>query len=182
MNMLKSRAATLFAASAALAMTATPVLAQSWGGGWGGRRHHDVDAGDVITGILILGGIAAVASAASNSGNRNRDRSRDRDYDNRDYQYRDSRDYRDDSGDYRNDTRPTWQGNRAQSGLGIDAAVDRCVSEIERGQRRVDTVDAVSRDGQGWQVAGQTNGGDPYACAVGSDGRIRSATVNGTAA
>ena len=39
-----------------------------WGrGGWGGRHHHDdgIDGGDVFAGLLILGGIAAIASAAS---------------------------------------------------------------------------------------------------------------------
>lgn len=37
--------------------------------GWRlGRHHHDrVDAGDVLAGILIIGGIAAIASAASNN-------------------------------------------------------------------------------------------------------------------
>jgi hypothetical protein len=182
MNMIKSRTASMFAATAALAMTATPVFAQSWGGGWG-RRHHDVDAGDVITGILILGGIAAVASAASNAGNANRNRNRNRDYEDRDYQQ--NRDYRNDdrrnqraeSTGYGRDDRPAWQ-----EGRGIDAAVNSCVGEIERGERRVANVDQVNRDGQGWQIAGQTNGGDPFACAVGSNGRIRSATVNGTAA
>lgn len=45
-----------------------------WGGGyggWGGYRHHHhgdgIDGGDVLAGILILGGIAAIATAASNN-------------------------------------------------------------------------------------------------------------------
>ena len=53
------------ASAAALSLAATPALARDWG--WGGHhRHRDrVDAGDIIAGVLILGGIAAIASAAS---------------------------------------------------------------------------------------------------------------------
>jgi hypothetical protein len=44
-------------------------------------RHDGIDAGDVITGVAILGGIAAIASAIGNDGNRygygTRDRYRD---------------------------------------------------------------------------------------------------------
>ena len=58
--------------------------------GWRGYRHRDrVDAGDVLAGVLIIGGIAAIASAASNS-SRNRDYRDDR-YRN-DYRYRSSDD------------------------------------------------------------------------------------------
>ena len=57
----------LLLSAAALSMVATPALANhNWG--WGGRHHRDrVDAGDVLTGILIIGGIAAIASAASSN-------------------------------------------------------------------------------------------------------------------
>src|SRR6478735_8528970 len=52
------------AAGAMVVGSATPALAQS--------RNHDngIDVGDVIAGALIIGGIAAVATAASR-GNRN---------------------------------------------------------------------------------------------------------------
>ncbi len=166
-----TRTARLLACTAALSLVATPAFADGWGRG---RRNHDVDAGDVITGILILGGIAAVASAASNGNN---SRNRNRTYEDRDYQR--NRDYREnypreqqrnDSVDYRNDTRPEWQ-----EGRGIDSAVNACVADVERGSVRVDTVDQVSRDGQGWRIAGRTSSGGEFACAVGSDGRVRSA-------
>jgi hypothetical protein len=53
------------AAGAMVMGSATPALAQSRH-----RDHDGIDAGDVIAGALIIGGIAAVAAAAS--GNRNR--------------------------------------------------------------------------------------------------------------
>ena len=69
MKMFTSRPAVAIAAAAMLSVTATPVLARDWGWGGGGgygrhHRHHDrVDAGDIFAGVLILGGIAAIASA-----------------------------------------------------------------------------------------------------------------------
>jgi hypothetical protein len=66
MKLYKSRAAMIAASLAAVALTATPASARHW-------RHRDrVDTGDVLAGILIIGGIAAVASAASKS-SRNRE-------------------------------------------------------------------------------------------------------------
>jgi hypothetical protein len=63
----------LLAGSAgALLLTAMPADARSY------RRHHDgINAGDVIAGALIIGGIAAIASAASNDRDRYRGRYRD---------------------------------------------------------------------------------------------------------
>ena len=53
--------------------------ASQWRGGWNDRRwrgrNRGVDAGDILAGVLILGGIAAVASAATNSARRSDDRS-----------------------------------------------------------------------------------------------------------
>jgi hypothetical protein len=55
------------AAAAALltVSAATPAEARDRYG-----RHDGVDAGDIITGVAILGGIAAIASAIGNNGNR----------------------------------------------------------------------------------------------------------------
>jgi len=60
MKLHRSRAALVAASLAALALTATPASARHW-------RHHDhgIDGGDVLAGLLIIGGIAAVASAAT---------------------------------------------------------------------------------------------------------------------
>lgn len=169
MNNRFSRSSRLIASAAALSLIATPVMARGWG-----RHHDDIDAGDVITGILIIGGIAAIASAAS-KGKKDRERDereRDRDYPQRD-DYRD----RDQSRGYGNDDRPTWQ-----EGRGIDSAVNRCVGEVERGDKRVDQVENVSRDGEGWRVSGRMAGGDSFSCSISSDGRVRSSTVDGQTA
>ena len=106
------------------------------------RRHRGVDAGDVIAGVLILGGIAAVASAASSSRDRNP-------------RYPDPQ-----RGDYRNDdTR------------GLDRAVSICVDEIER-NARIQTVDAVNRNARGWSVTGSMYDGQSFSCSIGENGRI----------
>ena len=75
MGINKSRFAAALASAAALSLSATPALAQDWGwgGGWGHHHRDRVDAGDVIAGILIIGGIAAIASAASKSKRNRRD-------------------------------------------------------------------------------------------------------------
>ncbi|MFM7027526.1 MAG: hypothetical protein ACKOXK_02470 [Chakrabartia sp.] len=55
-----STKAMLAGLSGSLLLTAMPAEARDY------RRHHDgIDAGDVIAGALIIGGIAAIASAAS---------------------------------------------------------------------------------------------------------------------
>ncbi|MFN2100316.1 hypothetical protein [Altererythrobacter sp. MF3-039] len=121
-------------------------------------RRHRVDAGDVLAGVLIIGGIAAIANAAKN--NRDRDY-RDRDYRNRDREYRDRdtryRDRRDD--------------RRYDNARGIDRAVSMCLREIER-DVRVDQVDEVERDGEGWKVKGRLYNGESFSCEIGADGRI----------
>lgn len=114
-----------------------------WRGGWGDRRwrgrNRGVDAGDILAGVLILGGIAAVASAATNSARRGDDRS-----------------FND---DVRSASDRCGAAAVAQSGLG---------SRIER-------IDNVVRDGQGWRVEGlvgsRRNGVDSFTCGI-SFGRI----------
>ncbi len=110
------------------------------------RRHRGVSAGDVLAGVLILGGIAAVANAAKGS--------RDR-YPQPVPRYPDPR-----RGDYRYD-----------DGRGIDRAVSMCVDEIER-NARVETVDAVNRNADGWSVSGSLYDGQGFTCSIGEDGRI----------
>lgn len=158
-----SRLAAALASVAAFSMSASPALARDWGGGWGGHRRHGdgVDAGDVLAGILIIGGIAAIASAASSAGKQRRpapppEPTYDR--------------------GYAGDTRPVWQGSNS-----IDDAVGRCLDEVSRGSGRADAVDTVSRDGDGWRVMGRTADGSSFACSVNGAGRIRSASVGGRA-
>ncbi len=170
---MNNRLAAAAALAACFSLSATPALADrgGWGGGYGGGwdRHHDdgIGAGEIIGGLLVIGAIAAIATAASKS---KRDRQQasyphpgqsDAGYDNRPSQDSGARDY-----------------GRPNS---IDAAVDTCVGEVERGADKVDSVDGVDRDGAGWKVAGRTRAGSPFSCTVDGNGQLRSATVDGKA-
>ena len=171
--------ATALAAAAILSMAVAPAAAEArgsrggWGGGWGHGHRDRVDAGDIFAGILIIGGIAAIASAASRA-----DRDRKARTDPQGGDYRDNRDSRDgrEPGYAGRDDRPVWQ-----EGRGIDNAVNQCVGEVEH-SARVDSVESVNRDGDGWRVEGRVIGGRSFACAIGTDGRIRSTTIDGRAA
>lgn len=125
------------AAGAMALSTASPAMARD-------RHDNGIDAGDVIAGALIIGGIAAVASAASK---------RDR-YD-RDYRYRD-RNYR---------------GNYYNSYGNPRSAVERCVNAAEREARRygyryanVTQIRDVDDRRNGWRVKGriQVDGSNGY--------------------
>ena len=131
-----------------------------------GRHRHRVDAGDVLAGVLIIGGIAAIANAASKNDRRYRDNDyrRDRDYD-RDYDRRDN-----DRRDY---------DRRSDAGSGLDNAVNMCVQRIER-DVRVDTVDGVDRDGEGWRVNGTLFNGDNFNCRIDNNGRISDVDYGGS--
>ena len=160
----KSRFAAVLASAAALSLSASPALAQGWGGGGWGHHHRDrVDAGDVIAGILIIGGIAAIASAASS-------KKRDRRDDNRP-------DYPGDrTSGYGNDNDQQWQQN-----VGVDSAVNRCTSEVSRGSNRGPSVESINRDGDGWRVQGRTGEGAEFSCSVDGNGRVRNVQVDGRA-
>ncbi len=119
----------------------------------GYRRGHRRGSG-ILTGILVLGGIAAIASAA-NSNNRRRDREVvvvERDRDNRRYDDRRS-------------------NPRSSNGSGIDNAVSQCLTEIER-DVRVEGVDGASRLAQGWVVSGTLFNGTGFTCQIDNSGRI----------
>lgn len=106
-TLTKGALGTVAAGAMALA-TATPAAASD--------RHRDrgIDAGDVIAGAVIIGGIAAIAGAFDN----------DRD----DRRYRDRR-YRDRYDDDR-------RGYRGSAYRGGRRAVERCVRAAERQARR----------------------------------------------
>ncbi|MFU7529602.1 hypothetical protein [Qipengyuania sp. ASV99] len=128
-----------------------------WYGRRGWRRDR-IDGGDVLAGVLVLGGIAAIASAASNNRRRERDVvvvERQRNtvrYDDRRYDDRRA-------------------NPRASNGSGIDSAVSQCLTEIER-DVRVDSVDGARRLAQGWVVSGTLFNGAGFTCQIGNDGRI----------
>ena len=134
-------------------MPSLPAITAPWDRGrWGRHRDRGVDAGDILTGVLILGGIAAVASAVS----KNNDRTRS---------YPDTRPYPDQPRAYRTNAN------------GIDGAVDMCVREVER-NARVAQVDRVERDASGWLVTGALAAGGGFSCSIGSDGRIERLDTN----
>lgn len=138
---------------------------RGYGYGRGYRRHRNrIDAGDVLAGVLIIGGIAAIASAASKD-----KRSHDRDYrydrrsDDRRYDNR-----RDD--DRRSD-------RRSDRGTGsMDTAINVCSNAAERqaGDRaRVSEIQSVARDGTGWRVEGGLSGSEQRTFLCGTtDGRV----------
>lgn len=118
-------------------------------------RHHDrVDAGDVVAGVAVVGVIAALASAVSKQSQRDRARTQGYPYPDRPYDYR-----------------ATPSDSRYDDNGGIDRAVDACAREVER-NGAIDTVETVERTGTGWHVAGRRQGGAPFDCSVGNDGRI----------
>lgn len=135
----KALAKGTIATVAAGAMVMAPVAAQA-----NDHRDHDrIDAGDVIAGALIIGGIAAVASAAS------RDRYDDGDR----YDYRD-RDYR---GGYDRGGYDRGRGGYAR------AAVERCVRTAERDASRhswanrskVTDIRNIDRVRGGYRISGR---------------------------
>lgn len=176
----KSRIATVLASLAVASLAAPPAMAnhRGWGGwgGWGHRHRDRIDTGDVLAGILIIGGIAAVASAASNA-NKNKQRDRDRDYR---YPERDYPQARERSGGYADNDRgerQDWRGTNT----GIDGAIDRCMDEVARGSAKIEEVDSVNRDGDGWRVQGRMSGGGDFSCSIDGDGRIRNVNIDGKA-
>ena len=124
-----------------------------------GRRwgHRDrVDAGDIIAGVLILGGIAAVASAASRS------REPVDPYPSR-YPYPEDPRYR--------------ESQRGWESSGLEGAVDMCVAEVERERARVVSVDSASRGVGGWFVSGEVEGDALFTCRIDNDGRIQDVEI-----
>lgn len=135
--------------------------------GWG-RHHHDegIDGGDLLAGILILGGIAAIASAAS-SASKHKQSGQSR-YEPPRYPSEQAQpqqqvpDYRDPA------PRQDWNASADMSRL--DDAADACVDAVSsRGE--VDHVYRVdpSGTGSGYRVAGDFTSGKTFACEVNGD-------------
>lgn len=133
-------------------------------------RRDRIDGGDVIAGILILGGVVAVAKAIEGSNNR---RYRERDDRYRDYRDYD-RNYRDRDYDRRYDRYPAYGES---SRRGIDGAIEECVDAVERDER-IDSVHTAERDGSGWHVEGDLRGGGSFACEIDDSGRIRDIDID----
>lgn len=122
------------AAGAMAVTTVTPAMARD-------RHHGDkIDAGDVIAGALIIGGIAAIASAAS--------KDKDRRYDGR---YYDRRGY-----DSRYDNRgyDRYRDNPRNAVERCINAVNRDANRYVRGNARVTDIRDVDRKSYGYKVKG----------------------------
>jgi hypothetical protein len=142
-----------------------------WGGGYRdryrGRHRRGSTAGDILTGVLILGTIAAVANAANKA---NRERS---------YPYPDRypRPYPDRRGDYRPEARVDGLPDGPQ---GLEGAANLCLREVER-DARAREVTGVERSANGWLVTGAMADGAAFSCSIGADGRIDRIEVGGRA-
>lgn len=138
-------------------------------GGWGHGRHHrdrddGISAGDVFVGLLVLGGIAAIASSASK-----------KDKENDDYRYR---------GEGYDEAPPpppeqgNWGNSRSGASQAMDNAVDSCVRAAGR-EGSVEEVYGAQRTGRGFQVGGRLAGGKDFACTTGADGWVEDLNVDG---
>jgi hypothetical protein len=124
------KAVTKFITGAAAAALLTVSLASPAEAQYRRDRHDGVDAGDVITGVAVLGGIAAIAAAISNDGNR--------------YGYGNRNGY-----GYRNNYRD-----------GYTAAVNACGYQAERyGRGQVSVTDVDRRGNDSYRVRGVIAGG-----------------------
>lgn len=135
--------------------------------GWGHDRRwrrDRVDAGDVILGAVLIGGIAALVSSENR---RERERERDVVVVERDPYLRDR--------DYRDDRRAP---PRRSGATGLDNAANMCLDRVEHDQR-VDTVENVARTASGWQVTGALANGGSFDCRIGNDGRVEAVDYGG---
>ncbi len=137
--MMKLRSVTAGAiATAMLATSATPAMAQSYpggvyGGGYGhdGYHHRDHDgigAGGIIAGIAAIGIIAAIASSGHNSRNR----------------------YNDGYSRSRSDEGYSRGGTEGDAAAACAGAAEQRLGR----DARVTTIDQVARTYEGYQVSG----------------------------
>ena len=132
----------LLAASVATLVGTAPAMARDY-------HRGGISAGDVIAGALIIGGIAAVASASSNN-------SRGRDY-GRDYDRGYDRNYDRGNGGY---NRQYGYDNGDRYDRGSRYAVEQCVRAAQRdanryGRARVTDVTSIERVHGGYEVRGR---------------------------
>jgi len=138
----------------AVAFDATALNVQrhdDWDDDW---DDDDIDTGDVIAGVAVLGALAAIFWSSG----KNRQQEP--------YRYPDDANYR-----------YPEQQQRSQSGLA--GAVDACVAVVERDGNSVGSVESASRDGDGWRVSGSLDDGARYACRVERDGQVSDINIGG---
>jgi hypothetical protein len=150
--------------AAMLATSAAPALARpghgwgnpyGWGGGYGRRWHrgHDDDFGNVLLGAVIAGGLFAIASAASKA---NKERG---DSGNGVVYGRDT-----DRGDRPRDSRNWTDAENEAASLCADSA--EAVASKRGIDAKVDDIDFVDRDSEGYRVEGRLEGGRSFNCGV----------------
>ena len=145
MKTLKKAAIGTVATGAMLMTAASPAQAQYRGDRYD-RDRDGISAGEIIAGVVVLGGLAAILSSGDN----------DR-YDNRGY---DGRNYRNDNYGYNGGYDYNRYGNSRQ-------AVNQCVNAVnqrssyKRGAR-VDQVTRVERTGKGYRIEGRVSVNDRY--------------------
>ena len=133
------------AAGAMVVPAVTPALARD------GRGRDGVSAGDVIAGALIIGGIAAIATAASRDNNRNRGYDYDRaGYDDRGWGDRDrGRGY---------DNRYGYGSNYGNPREAVEMCVraaQQTASRYSYGRAQVTDVRDIDRNDRGYTVRGR---------------------------
>jgi hypothetical protein len=132
-NMPVPKAAMSAALIASMAMSAAPAAAQSRDYS---RDRDGISAGEVIAGVVVLGGLAAILSSGNN---------------------RDDRYYRDDR--YRNDARYGYGYDYRRYG-DSRAAVNQCARAVERDARRygrtqVTQITSIDRKRDGYRLRGE---------------------------
>ncbi|BBC72521.1 conserved hypothetical protein [Altererythrobacter sp. B11] len=179
MALKDSRLCAASAVAAAISLVATPAAAVDLRHGFahaavrpydpdagnvahrGYRRHHDgggIDGGDIVAGILAIGGIALLASAASND----RDRRAEPPPPPPRMRYPQGEAY------------PAPGAYRSVGGGtgAMDRAVSACLGEMDRRGEAVDAVENASRTPEGWNVAGTLRNGSDFSCWLDDQGRI----------
>ena len=140
-------------------VSATPAEARDrygHGYGWGHRHRDNIDAGDVIGGLLIIGTIAAIASAASKGKAERRDRD-----DRYDPPYREPRQDAPNYDPPADDARPYGDGATEVrpygNGEAEARASDACSWAVEGemgDDARVDSITGTEANNGGWYVTG----------------------------
>lgn len=123
-------------------------------GGYGGYRHHRHGNGDgfgnFLLGAIVAGGIVAIASAAAKQS--------------RDPVYGSSRDGRIGNDAGGRDSRDWTADEKEAANVCADTAEN--VASQRGENRKVDDVDRVVADGQGYRVEGVLEGGRSFICGV----------------
>jgi hypothetical protein len=150
-----NRFAAATALAAAFSLAAAPAMARGYHHHHRWHRDH-VDGGDILAGAAIIGVIAAITSANK----RNREQ-------------------REAVPPPVPQDRQGYAYDGADRNVGLDRAADMCAEAVERGSNRVDSVDNVTRDRDGWAVSGALENGTGFSCRIGNDGQVQGVNVGG---